>query len=127
MRARCALVCGLLLLAGCGGGAPAEVTGTVRFDNKPLTAGTVTLVGADGKERFSAIGPGGEYHVYDVPAGPVRFAVRSREKIPSGLLGPGDKQQPVVKIPPRYEKVETSDLTANVHGRVFKHDLTLEP
>jgi hypothetical protein len=119
------LLCGLLTLAGCRDGA-AEVTGTVSYDNKPLTSGTVTILSEDGKERYSAVGPQGQYSVLGVPSGPVRFAVKSHAKIPTGLLRPGEKQL-AAQIPARYEDPKTSELTANVRGGVFKHNLDLTP
>lgn len=39
----------LALVAGCGGAPTAEVTGTVRFNGKPVEDGDIVFVPADGK------------------------------------------------------------------------------
>jgi hypothetical protein len=124
VRPTSVLLCGLLLLAGCLS-KPDEVTGVVSYQDRPLPSGTITIVSADGKEYFSAIGTNGRYSVLGVPAGPVKIAVKSHASIPPGL-NPGEKQQ-AVQIPARYANAEDSGLRATVRGGKFEHNVKLEP
>jgi hypothetical protein len=66
------LLCGLA--AGCDSG-PGEVSGTVRYQGKPLPAGTIQFLAADGVPYAAAIQPDGTYTVR-LPAGPAKVLVR---------------------------------------------------
>lgn len=66
----------LLAVAGCGQ-PTATVTGTVRYQGKPLVCGNVTLVASSGVAFAGSIRPDGSYSIPDVPTGPVKLGVTS--------------------------------------------------
>lgn len=69
--ALCSTVLALAMLSGCG--RSGEVTGTVRFDGDPLTAGRVTFFHSEqqGRNVSSHIQPDGSYRIPYCPTGPV--------------------------------------------------------
>src|SRR5436305_1236652 len=94
----------LLALAGCGMGAKADVIGTVRFDGRPLTSGSVNFIASDGRTVYSVIGPEGQYSIRGVALGKAQVTVVSHARTPFGNAGP------TLKIPERYGKPDTSGL-----------------
>lgn len=61
-------------LVGCG--VPrSNVSGTVSYKGKPLTAGTIILMASDNKTHPVDIGPAGKYQAAGVARGKVRVAV----------------------------------------------------
>lgn len=77
-RFRLSLVAGLLVAAagGCGGGT-GSLSGTVTFNGRPVTSGTVQVFLADGSTRTSDIAPDGSYAVADLSAGLIQIGVSS--------------------------------------------------
>ncbi len=73
---RAALLALLLggLAVGCGT-SQGEVSGTVRYQGKPLAFGTVQFLGADGIPYAAQIQPDGTFSVR-LPAGPAKVIVR---------------------------------------------------
>jgi hypothetical protein len=136
-----------LVLTGCGGGRPgtAEVTGTVTYKGKPVTAGTVHFLAADDSQSASAeLSPEGTYAMPAAPVGPVKVAVqtaafRYRPVVAAGARppvgGPASVPQyrPVdhhvgtvyVPIPTRYEAPSTSGLTFTVQKGTQTLDIAL--
>jgi hypothetical protein len=84
-RALLVLVLAALAVSGCGRGR-GTVIGKVTCKGRALTAGTVSLFGADNKVRSAPIGPDGSYRIGDVPVGPVNIAVATppAHKVPTG-------------------------------------------
>jgi hypothetical protein len=80
----------LALMAGCAGG-KADVTGKVKHANKPVTSGTVIARGLDGIEMNGQIQADGTFTVQGVTAGPVKFAVISRDPAVVGARGRAGK------------------------------------
>jgi hypothetical protein len=125
----------LLLAAGCGSsGGLTEVTGTVRFQGRPLPSGSVTFVGADGARSHSAINETGEYRVQGVARGKARISVVSEPRVPAGLMkpGPGGPAAPArvekpIAIPKHFNKAESSGLSVEIDSRKQQHDIDLEP
>src|SRR5262249_60111706 len=81
---------GVLLLAVVAAGcarSTGNVSGTVKFQGKPLTAGTITFYDKDNRTASSAISPTGTYEVTQVGSGPVQVAVALPLAIP--FAGPG--------------------------------------
>src|SRR5437016_8987022 len=62
-------------LAGCGGSASSEMSGTVTYAGKPLTYGKVNIIDAEGKSQFGEIKPNGTYEVKELSPGPVKITV----------------------------------------------------
>jgi hypothetical protein len=124
----------LLLIASLGCSRPrAAVSGTLRHQGKAVQIGVVLVVDADGMPHSGRIQPDGTYAVTDVPAGPVRFAVSSREPLPlvkgKREQPEGQKAQPPVNwfpLPKHVEAVGTSGLSTTLKPGPNTFDLDLE-
>lgn len=134
-----AMAC-LVGVAGCGGGngksklTLVKVTGTVKFDGKPLPQGTISFVGTGEKTTNAAgeIDSSGHYTLSTqekgdgIPAGSYKVRIESMASLPKMTdtgVEPGKSA-----IPERYNKVETSELTATVNsGKSQAIDFNLTP
>jgi|SRR5579883_1802643 len=122
-------------ISGCGR-SMTEVSGTVRYNGKPLPSGTIQFLGADGVPHSGKIQPDGTYSV-QVPTGTAKIIVscvdesrlnkftaqstanRGRTAPPSS---PAEKFS---LIPTRYADWDSSGLMVNVtHGKTV-HDIDL--
>lgn len=71
-----------LLFGGCGG-ANESLSGTItNKEGKPVTWGTVSVVGPDNRVYSAPIQPDGTYRIAGLPRGPVRLAVSSPNPTP---------------------------------------------
>jgi hypothetical protein len=116
----------VLALALCGCGGRGEVSGTVRFNGKPLSAGRVTLVSVNqpGVVAYSSILADGSYKVAGCPAGPVKVAVQT--VVPRTSAGAtGNKAAAGPKVPVRYADPSTSGLEYTVHRGQQPYDIDL--
>jgi|SRR5579864_4424398 len=126
---------GLLLLAVVAGGCKprtGNVSGTVKFDGKPLPGGTITFFDDKNGAFSSAIEADGSYSVTGVRAGRARIAVAVPLSIPfESSSMPGIRIEPpkfdVPKIPDKYLGAETSGLACDVRGGDQAHDVELMP
>jgi len=136
-----------LATAGCGN-AMGDLTGTVKYKNKELPFGFVTLLSSDGRARNAKIEAGGTYQFTAVPVGEARFTVSCVDpKIADALKdlpskprsandpklklprssGPGD--DPLARfylIPREYEDVANSKLTFQVEAGSNVFDIELK-
>ncbi len=113
--------------SGCGSGT-ATVSGTVTFQGKPLTSGSVALYCADKQILHALIDSAGRYSIPKVPLGAVRVTVQTHRKAPLGLFTAaqppkmltGDSpirpiidpnERPPMVIPYRYAHPEESGLS----------------
>ena len=114
-----ALLAGLAAAAGCSKPV-AVVTGTVTFDNKPLTTGEIHFLGPEGKSRSTVIGTDGTYRVDNAPVGKVKVAVVARKVEGEGKLMANPwkalpKPATVTSlIPTKYNDPEQSGLSYDV-------------
>jgi hypothetical protein len=139
----------LAVLAGCGGqnkiNRGGEVNGKVTINNKPVTAGRVLLVSADGIHSASgALRGDGTYTVKEPPMGECKIAVetaqfkgaprpttprggKARQNSSPGMVLPDSSEVGLayVAIPAKYEKVDTSGLSYTVPKGNSSHDLPL--
>ena len=142
------------LLAGCGsgGGMPpaGTVRGTVTYQGKPVTGGTVVFHSVKNPERDGAAGikPDGTYLVYDAPPGDTKVTVVVAARGATGMSYPGQnsipkaagvKEAPAelkagnappapkpVSLPAKYAKVESTTLNYTVReGRTETFDIEL--
>ncbi len=132
LRGVCLLV-SVLPLAGCGP-STGEIEGTVEYDGKPLTSGSVIFMSEDKKPRLAHIHKDGTYRISDCPPGLVRIAVRTRPREPEAFSHtkpppkstiPADYLKGGVAIPRKYEEAEQSGLTYQVKLGRQTHNLKL--
>jgi hypothetical protein len=127
-RASGLVLLGLLpLLAGCGRGW-GEVSGTVRYQGKPLPMGTITFY-----DEVNGVGPGildadGNYSVKKVAAGKVKITVTA----PMPIFMKGDTEGPkwLAKMPKdfpaRYADTEKSGLERDIKAGSQTLDFDLD-
>ena len=71
----------LLVFGGCSQGPPtAEVSGSVKFQGKPLSAGRVSLLSDDGRVEWSVI-KDGQYSTKQAPTGTIKVGIE-----PGGMI-----------------------------------------
>jgi hypothetical protein len=120
-------------ITGCGG-SRAEVSGTVRYDGKPLSFGTIQFLGPDGIPCAGQIQPDGTFSV-QVPPGAARVIVScSQTPMNRSAAAPSaDRGRParlafsgsVSLIPQRYADWNTSGLSVQVHSGKTTQDFAL--
>jgi hypothetical protein len=135
----------LLVVAGCGP-AKTEISGTVRYQGKPLTSGHVIVVDADRMPHTSPISPEGSYTAHGIPVGPVHFAVQASNKPDNVVVRkpwrrkPGERRgqsdlankrkdrEPAAEplLPPHYASPATSGLSTTLKPGPNTFDLDLE-
>jgi hypothetical protein len=132
------------LAAGCDGGGTADATGTVLYRGKPVTAGTVVMVGPDGRAAMGEIGGDGSYRIEGVAAGAVKVGVSVplpdswTSEGQAGRRGVRDRQgvhaparptpptSPKEAVPLTYGDPDTSGLQAELRPGSNRHDVTIE-
>lgn len=131
-----------LLVAAAGCTKPeTAVTGTVQYQGRPLTGGSVILYCENKQIVHGLIGPDGTYAIPNVPRGVARVTVRAHGQVPAGfnlrsqlppveggpvrpdLARPARPADPV--IPGRYGLPEESDLSVRVDGAGLTYDIHL--
>ncbi len=133
-------------LPGCGGSGFGTVTGHVLSRGKPLKAGQVSFLGADGVPVCGAIGPDGSYQVAHVPLGPAIVTVKStppkeppkppakhtvhRDKdgrpVVDGGTKPNHPARPPAATPAKYADTRTTDLRLTVCQGLNRLDIELK-
>jgi hypothetical protein len=116
--------------------ATVTIRGTVYFGDKPVGAGLISLVPAQGKPIDAAISDGGAYEANNVPFGELRIAIvvypEELRELPK--MTTKEKRQffinwglrPVTILPAKYANPEATPLRYTVaHARVV-HDIRLE-
>jgi len=85
------------------------ISGTVTFDGKPLTGGSITFMSKDDTRYRTtvAIGPEGTFSAADAPQGVLQATVETESLLFSKAPG-------YVKIPAKYSKPATSGLSVKV-------------
>jgi hypothetical protein len=138
----------LIALTGCEykRGPRATVKGMVTFNDRPVTAGTVSFFGADNRVGSAPLLEDGSYEVLDAPVGEVTVtvtipelstgepAIRPPPSKPVPGLPTATEPEPgkrigtvVVLIPPQYKKAETSPLKYTVKKGSNDYDIPLTP
>jgi hypothetical protein len=112
----------LLALAGCGGPATGEVTGTVTVDGQtPADGSSITFVPAEGGKSAGGGAPitGGKYAV-TIPTGKYKVEIRAPRPIRAGKAkategpGPGGPANIEESLPAKYN--DKSELTFEVQS-----------
>ena len=138
MRRARPILAALLLasLAGCGGGG-ARVSGSVRYQGKPVLSGSVIVLHADGTACSGVIQPDGTYTVSGVKPGPARLGVLSPDPARARPVGKKGKHEGKPKrtkpgtdgwfpLPAQLGDPEKSGLTCDVSGSSIKHDIDVK-
>jgi len=125
--------------AGCGG-PPPTVEGRVTYKGRPVTSGTVILVGENGHTSGPGyVRPDGTYFVPDAPTGTVRATLDSpppaayaRAKVaPKGLANDPEVREEMeraahyVAIPLKYRDAHLSDVAFEVKKGKNVQDIEL--
>jgi hypothetical protein len=101
------LVCGLLVVSGCGGTTTAHaVTGIVTFQGKPLPEGEIVFVAEDGKASDPATVKDGKYSV-QVTAGKKLVRIRAARIKPGGARDAMGTPVPEDYLPAKYNTQTT--------------------
>jgi hypothetical protein len=133
------LTTGLLALALCAGltgcgQSTVEVTGTVRYNGKPLSSGAIQFLGADGVPCAAPIQKDGTYSIRlahgtaKVIVSSVDEARLTRFTVQSAKAGGRTAPAPAQKfsaIPQRYADWATSGLTLVIEGDRTEQDFDL--
>lgn len=119
-----------LFLSGCGGSS-STVSGKISHKGKPLNSGQILFQSEEGTVQSAEIQSDGTYTVTGLPAGKAKIAVNVSPPPPKGPDGisadePGTFEANPVLVPPKYGKVETSELTYEVTGGSQTNDIDLE-
>ena len=128
-----------LAVSGCAD-RKADVTGTVRYRNQPVTNGSVSFYCANGEIRSSLLSTDGTYHLTQMLPGTVRVAVVSHPRVPPALhadrspaaLAPNSRKtavpdRPISVIPERYSRPDSSGLNFVVNPGEQVLDIDLAP
>jgi hypothetical protein len=110
------------LLVGCAG--QGQVSGTVRYQGKPVPTGTITFYDHKNQAASSAI-KDGNYSIEKVASGPVKVSVAT----PMAIYMMGDKPPPGPKplpLPPKYNDPEKSGLGFEVKPGAQTKDFDLD-
>jgi hypothetical protein len=116
-------------LSGCSGSSGTEVTGTVRFEGKPLPGGKVTFFHPyyPGRNVTAYIQSDGSYRIREVPSGQVKVTVVA---LPTRKKGKDatkvKKPQSTLPIPLKYTDPQTTDIICPVSGSTQTFDIELK-
>ena len=128
-----------LAASGCSA-RKADVKGSVRFRNQPVTTASVSFYCENGEIHSSLLSTDGTYHLTQMPPGPVRVVVVSHPRVPPALytdrapaaLAPHSRQKtvpnkPMSVVPPRYSRPDSSGLNFIVNPGEQVLDVDLAP
>src|SRR5262245_29574458 len=97
----------------------AVVSGTVTYQGKPVTGGVITFTGANGDTEQGMLRDTGAFYVENAPVGENKVTVDPEQIKPE--LG-----SRYIKLPAKYLKPETTDVTVKVEAGTNKADITLQ-
>jgi hypothetical protein len=124
----------VVAVCGCSPASTGTLSGKVRHQGTPVTAGLVTFHGPDNQTVFATIQPDGTYTATDVPRGLVRVTVRERPRAAAGMekrlqeRNRGSFKPPdagAVQLPKKYSDLETTDLSLTVTGGSQSFDIDM--
>lgn len=126
-----AILCMLLLSAGCGRSLESSVSGVATFDGKPLPRGSVSFFPTEhGAAAAGTIQSDGTYEIRTgrgkgLAAGDYLVTVIAREPLTAELAAAMKLPKPIT--PTRYQEVKTTDLRCAVKPGANRIDLELKP
>jgi hypothetical protein len=121
-------------IAGCGGPKETSVSGTVKYQGKPLITGYVLFQFDDGNSVNASLGTDGSYTMHTQFQGHAKIAVGSPKPPDQSGVGnrrgadPSTAPDPKnwVPIPEKYQNADTSGLEITVTSGTNKHDIELQ-
>jgi hypothetical protein len=120
---------------GCTGGTTQPgndlITGTIRFDGKPLTYGSIEFYDAGGNHKKTFIGTDGSYRMANTFDGEVKVVITLGPPpvpvaAPSGAHGKKIEFEEI-DLPARYRDPEKTDLRYKVSKGSNRIDIDLKP
>lgn len=122
----------LLVLVGCSGSV-GDLEGSVMYQNKVLTSGSVTVVGNDGGIHAGAIGQDGAYRVTGIPVGSAKVSVTSTDPRKTQTRARKKGEVPAKRmeatgwfaLPSIYADPATSPLQADVKSGTNHWDINM--
>jgi hypothetical protein len=113
---------GLVAIGCAGGDKPASVSGKVTYNGKPVTSGTVVLIGEGKNSDPGAVQADGTYAIARAPLGRVKVAFDNPPPVQSRPASPAQKNDPefqeqaqeaarYVKTPEKYKDPDQSGLS----------------
>ena len=115
------------LVTGCGAGT-GDVTGTVSYRGKPVSSGTILIVGDDSLPYYGSIQEDGTFTVPNVALGLGKIAISSpRPNSAKGVEFAKRRNDPKkwFPLPEKYRDFAASGLTVNVATGVTMQDIEL--
>jgi hypothetical protein len=126
----------LLLVCAAGGCGPrvGQVEGKVTLEGRPVPSADVAFHYPDRTQVASTTAADGTYVITGAPVGTVKVTVTTHARVPDGLMKipgtvtrlPDDPANRAVDIPPRYGKLEETDLTFTVTRGSQKYPIDLK-
>jgi hypothetical protein len=115
------LVAAILSVAGCGGSATGEVSGTAAFEGVPIEDGSITFFPADGKGPTAGdLIKNGKYHVKNVPVGTAKVQITSNKEAGKKKLynTPNSPEQAIFTdpLPEKYKDPLKTELRFDVQA-----------
>ncbi|AWM38352.1 hypothetical protein GobsT_35180 [Gemmata obscuriglobus] len=101
----------LCLVAGCSSQKPtASVSGTVSYNGKPQTVGSINLISDTGSGGQAILSENGAFKI-EGPLDATEYKVFLQPPVP-GQLPPGTKQPPAAKfnLPPKFQQPNSSGV-----------------
>jgi hypothetical protein len=107
----------------------------VTVGGQPVPQGTITFIPEGGKrDPYTAAIIDGKYKTDEIPAGPTKVMIASRQGPPAAETGGGDLKAPAKgrgagksMVPEKYGNTETSGLSYTVVKGEQTKDFPLEP
>lgn len=130
IQTRLLLVFALSIFVGCSGSDLVSVKGTVTYNNKPVTSGTITFVSDDNASAYGDLKADGSYQLKTLKPGdgakPGNYKVIVVAMQDQSTLLPEERSPlPAPTVPFKYTSLATTDLTATVERKdnVINFDL----
>ncbi|MEQ1828734.1 MAG: hypothetical protein ABL921_22415 [Pirellula sp.] len=120
----------VLFLGGCSDSGLVSVKGTVTFNKKPVTSGTISFISDDNATAYGNLKADGSYELMTERPGDgarpgsykvIVVAMQDQEN----LLPEQRSPLPAPTVPFKYTSLATTDLTAKVEKKANKIDFDL--
>lgn len=124
------------LLAGCSSASTGSITGTVTYNDEPVSWGTIAVYSDDGRVTSGVIQEG-HYILMNAPLGPAGITVQAHQSPPmmtppldptlAAKGRPEKRLAKFVRLPARYADNTKSGLRYDVMEGMQTHNIALQP